>query len=91
MAVYEMPGLKETTHAQLGVLAGPASGDCGPAVEEDQYKAEPPPWVGPKMGSIHGGSGDELHPGADPERGSRCRYPGILIWLNEVCGSQSLA
>ncbi len=64
MAVYEMPGLKETTHAQLGVLAGPASGDCGPAVEEDQYKAEPPPWVGPKMGSIHGGSGDELHPGA---------------------------
>jgi hypothetical protein len=28
---------------------------------------------------------------ADPAQENRCREPGILIALNEVCGSQSLA
>jgi hypothetical protein len=29
--------------------------------------------------------------GDDPAQENRCREPGILIALNEVCGSQSLA
>lgn len=29
--------------------------------------------------------------GADPAQENRCRDPGILITLNEVCGSQSLS